>query len=84
MVVGGTFAMIAFRLAAAVAGLTALFVAGLGVGPHQPSPVARVVAALSRLHFAAPSPAVAPPRAVAAQTPLDLAPTGGIVRAAPP
>jgi len=80
MLTGETFAMIAFRLAAAVAGLTALFAAGLGPDPDRPSPAARVVAALSSTL----RPAAAPARALAPPPALDLAPAGAIARAAAP
>jgi soluble lytic murein transglycosylase len=95
MLAGETLAMIAFRLAAATAGLTALFAAGLGSDPDRPSPAARVVAALSSTlrpaASQAPSRAVVAPRVVAARDlapppALDLAPVGAIERsaAAPP
>ena len=91
MLTGETFAMIVFRLAAATAGLAALFAAGLGSDPGRPSPAARVVAALSStLRDAAPqasaraavTPQIVAARAPAAPPALDLAPVGAIERAA--
>ena len=93
MLTGETFAMIAFRLAAAAAGLTALFAAGLGPDPDRPSPAARVVAALSSTlrPAAAPAPPRADPaprvvaaRALAPPPALDLASVGAVARAAAP
>ena len=89
MLAGGTLAMILFRLAAVAAGLTALLAAGVGTDPDRPSPVARVVAALSStLRPAAPAPPLvaAPPvvaaRPLAPPQRLDLAPVGATARAA--
>jgi len=85
--------MIAFRLAAAAAGLTALFVVGLGMDPNRPNPAARVVAALtSNLRpVAAPSPgqraltpSVVAARALAPTQPIDFAPVGAVAQPSPP